>query len=293
MASCSGRPEAEILNEGDLADLGPGFGALFAPAPGHLNNAHAVLVKGTLDWTYELGVEIGPAVAADTNADGLLELLLTAGDGSLYAIGQETDLGTIAEVIDGQDEDLDLVPLGTPGFSPQSFTARWSAPEGGSTPPEGYLLRLVTDTGAIVADWEDVGNTLSATRTLSVPLVPGQRYLSTVLPYGLQSSGQPSSSDGFELHADWFVVDEPDVPVASPDAVESDDVSEERGTAGPRPSNPAAPPLSSAPPTQSAPAGVPTQEGCRGADGPRWPFVWVLLSLALLRGLSRSRRAPR
>jgi len=177
------------------------------------------LTDGSLDWAYDLGTEIGPIVAADTTGDGLVELLLTAGDGYLYALGQLIDLGTVDTVVDGSFQDLDLVPPGTEGFGTHMFTASWTAPSGGATEVEGYLIRLITDTGAVIADWEDVGDVLTVTHSMPVPMVAGQVYQTVVLPYGQGGSGQEALSDGFWLDAEWFAAEVAD---DAPDAVDDE-----------------------------------------------------------------------
>jgi outer membrane protein assembly factor BamB len=240
------------------------------------------LRDGSLDWTYDLAAEIGPIVAADTTGDGLVELLVTAGDGNLYAIGQAADLGVIGGVVDGGAEDLDLVPPGTEGFGVDTFTATWTATEGGSEVTAGYLVRLETDTGAVVADWEDVDEALTTTRTLPTTLVAEQVYRVVVLPYGATGTGQLAVSDGFRLDEAWFTRAgaETDADAGPTDAGRP---------AGPHDAAALATADTSA--TGAPPA---TTSGCSdcagGGPAPMDAALWGLLAAWLLR---RSRRALR
>ncbi|MDP6944544.1 MAG: hypothetical protein QF464_10375, partial [Myxococcota bacterium] len=259
------------------------------------------LSDGSLDWTYDMGTEIGSIVAADTTGDGLVELLVTAGDGRLYAIGQATDLGLIPAVVDGLTEDLDLVPKGTPGFDVDTFTVSWSPPEGGGETTTGYLLRLAMDTGAVVADWEDVGDVSSATRTLTAPLVAEQIYQAVVLPYGPTGAGTVATSDGFRLDPAWFeatVVEEsPDGESTDGDGVTEDAPEPDIGPTldtevGPAPDTGSAPDSSDvAADTSPAPSEASGCGDCSGGGpSPVDAALWGLLVAWMLR---RSRRATR
>ncbi|WP_432970596.1 hypothetical protein [Dactylosporangium sp. CA-233914] len=43
-----------------------------------------------LRWSLDIGSEIGELAVADVNGDGLVEIVLTAADGFLYVVGDQT-----------------------------------------------------------------------------------------------------------------------------------------------------------------------------------------------------------
>ena len=157
------------------------------------------LTDGSLDWVYDLGFAIGAVVAADTDGDGLVEVLVTAADGYLYALGHAADVGTIAEVRDGMGADVDAVTGVGSGIHSEAFAANWSPASGGSEPVVGYFVRLLTDSGAVVADWIDAGADTQIAATGYATLSPGIKYRVLVMPYGVSGAGAIFKSDGF-----WF-----------------------------------------------------------------------------------------
>lgn len=154
-----------------------------------------------LRWVHDLGFAIGSLAASDLDGDGTAELLVSVGDGYLYAIGQAADVGVVSEVRDGTGADVDLVEDVDQGIDPGRFSASWEPPTGGTEAVAGYLVRLVTDTGALVVDWVDAADATSVTVTAGVSLVAGVTYRVMVLPYGPSASGAAALSDGFELVA--------------------------------------------------------------------------------------------
>ena len=191
--------------------------------------------------------------------------------------------------------------MDTPGFGVDTFSASWSAPDTGNTPVAGYLMRLVTDSGAVIADWSDVGDVLSVIRTLPVPLSPGQVYRVLIQPYNADATGTHTSSDGFELAPDWF-----EVAVVEPEADAGpapQDVIEDLGPELPPPAEDVSeddigPPGDAeteevAPPDTSTPQG-PTSSGCGGCSGGGpTPVDAALWGLMLGWWFRRSRRALR
>ncbi|MBT9558069.1 MAG: hypothetical protein IV100_18695 [Myxococcales bacterium] len=152
---------------------------------------------GQLDFVYDVGFSIGNIVPTDLEGDGIVEVLLTAGDGNLYALGRAADLGTIAAVRDGLGADVDEVDTAASGIDTTRFSANWDAPTGGTEPVKGYFVRLLTETGALVLDWTDVGDVSSASIIAGAGLVSGLTYVVLVLPYGDGGSGRVFRSDGF------------------------------------------------------------------------------------------------
>ncbi len=170
--------------------------ALFADRVGRLYCVD--LVEGDLDWVLELGFQIGTVITANVDDDPLIEVLLTALDGNLYAIDQFADVGTIEVVNDGVGADQDAVSGIASGISLSSFAANWAAVKGGTETLAGYLVRLLTGSGALVLDWQDAGLDTSFESDL-VTLVPGVTYHVVVMPYGASGGGEPVMSDGFWL----------------------------------------------------------------------------------------------
>ncbi|MFT7623350.1 MAG: hypothetical protein ACI9WU_002533, partial [Myxococcota bacterium] len=154
---------------------------------------------GTLHWSYFVGAPVGTVVATDTDGDGLVEVLLSAGDGFLHALTMVADVGQVTQVRDGTGADVDAVGSAVAGIDATGFSVNWDAAVGGSEPVAGYLVRLLTDTGAVVMGWQDVklppGN--AASFEGFVALTPGVGYRVAVMPYGLQSGGSVALSDGF------------------------------------------------------------------------------------------------
>ncbi len=191
---------AQSLNQRSLAvtDLtGNGHpSALYADRQGRLYCVD--LVEGDLDWVLELGFQIATVIAANVDDDPEIELLLTALDGNLHAIDQSADVGTVAVVNDGLTGDEDSVTTAAGGISYTSFAANWTAATGGTQPLAGYLVRLLTESGALVLDWQDAGMAETFESDL-VALVPGVTYQVMVMPYGDEGGGEPVLSDGFWL----------------------------------------------------------------------------------------------
>ncbi len=155
--------------------------------------------SGALDFVWDVGFSVGAVVPTDLDGDGLTEVLVTATDGNLYAVAPAAPVGAISAVTDGLGDDVDLVSSFEDGIDSRRFSARWDAPTGGSEAPSGYLVRLLTATGALVVDWTNVGLVNAVTLAPGVRLVAGVVYVVVVLPYGATGSGKPTRSDGF-----WF-----------------------------------------------------------------------------------------
>ncbi|MFT5430231.1 MAG: hypothetical protein ACI9OJ_000904 [Myxococcota bacterium] len=169
--------------------------AVFAGNDGILYALNAQ--DGTLDWSFDFGFALSGLVAVDTDGDGLIEVVVTAQDGHMYSVGQAADLGLIGEVRDGIGSDIDSVSLSADGITPKLVSANWDETVGGSEATLGYYVRVLTDTGAVVRDWEDVGDVTQVALGAYSPLSPGVTYRVVVMPYGTSGAGQVFRSDGF------------------------------------------------------------------------------------------------
>ena len=178
-----------------------GFGhpsGVFASAEGRLYALN--LSDGSVDWSLSLGVEVGSIVSANTGAAGVVELLVAATDGRLYAVGRDVDLGAVPEVRDGLGADADLVDSVVTGITPSGFAANWDlAVGGGGGEVVGYFVRLETSSGAVVTGWSAVEEGLSFEQLTPAPLTPGVVYRVHVRPFGAEGVGQGTVSDGFSL----------------------------------------------------------------------------------------------
>ncbi|HIA01281.1 MAG TPA: hypothetical protein EYN66_05140 [Myxococcales bacterium] len=148
--------------------------ALFAGLSGQLYCIN--LSDGTLDWSFDFGFSIGHVIVADIDNDQKVEVLATVDDGYLYVLGRRADVGQISEIRDGLGEDEDEITEPGKGFELDTFSANWDAPEDSSEAVEGYLLRLITKEGALVVDWQDVGNKTQVTIQGYTTLAPGSFY---------------------------------------------------------------------------------------------------------------------
>jgi hypothetical protein len=249
--------------------------ALFAGLDGWLYCLN--LANGTLDWSFDFGFSIGHVIVADIDNDQLVDVLATVDDGYLYALGPQADVGQIAEVRDGLGDDVDEVAGPGDGFELDAFSANWDPPTAGGEAAAGYLVRLVTQQGALVVDWQDAGLQTEVTIQGYAALAPGAVYQVVVMPYGKSGSGAATKSDGFWL-AKGFVP--PDPPDADADVnTTPPDTDDDVGT------------ISSGKP--SVVAGLETREtgGCSAAAAPVPTPVGALgLLLLLLCFVARARR---
>jgi MYXO-CTERM domain-containing protein len=149
-----------------------------------------------------LGAAVGAIAFADTNADGLDEILAAAGDGHLYALAQppiaapalvidvEPGAAPLPGAVDGVPDvdDVDEVRV------LDRMAAVWQAVPGA----DGYQVAVVgADTGRIVSApaWQDVGTATSAVIT-GLPLAPGRRYVFAVRALTGGAPSPDAMSDG-------------------------------------------------------------------------------------------------
>lgn len=132
--------------------------------------------KSALDWAYDLKFAVGDPILADTNGDGVDEILVGAADGYLRAIGPR--------VLDAPTMVNDNDPLGmTPGPDVDTIAVTdraagsWNAVAGA----DGYQVAVLTEGGTYVSqpDWVDVGAVTNAI-VKGISLSVGKKYFFAV-----------------------------------------------------------------------------------------------------------------
>jgi MYXO-CTERM domain-containing protein len=222
-----------------------------------------------LAFAVPLGTAVGAIAFADTNADGLDEILAAAGDGHLYALAQPP-IAAPALVIDVEPGaarlpgDIDEVSDIDQVRALDRMAAVWQAVPGA----DGYQVAVAhADTGRILSApaWQDVGTATSAEVT-GLALVPGERYV--------------------------FAVRALTGGAASPDAM-SDGVLAGDAATPPAPPSPPAPPGPPGPPIPGAPDD-PADSGCGCNTGVApGAAAWLLLAGVAGLVLRRPRRHHR
>ena len=168
---------------------GAGDGAFLVGSSDH--RLYAVrATDGSVAWSVALHAPAGDPVAADTDGDGTIRVLVPTADGRLQVIGAAAADGP-AEVRDGDgtsDPDVDLDELS----QAQVVAASWT-PVAGAT---GYLAALTTADDVLVRDWFATTEPGFVLRDAS--LRRGTRYRTVVRAVlGTRARSTESSSDGF------------------------------------------------------------------------------------------------
>ena len=169
------------------------------------DGAPAALVGSTDGWLYwvsacdgalvhalDFGVAVGQASFADTDRDGLDEILVSVADGFLYGITQR-HADTPTGVIDvdpsdpASDVDSDFIT------TTDTWIARWDAVDGALR----YEVGLFDASGSPLLDerWRDVGTDTEATLT-GLALANGRRYYVGVRAYSAEGPSVDGVSDG-------------------------------------------------------------------------------------------------
>lgn len=149
---------------------------------------------GTLDFAVPFGAPVGATAVADTDDDGLDELLVSVADGFLYGLKQAPLRGPLVV------RDLDPAALGPDDVdeivSTNTLAASWE-PVPGAT---GYEFAIAYAEGGYVLDppWQAV-TTTSFVRT-GVPLVDNQRYVVAVRALSAAGPSPDILSDGVLVH---------------------------------------------------------------------------------------------
>lgn len=166
---------------------------------------------GSLDWALNLRASVGEPIAADVDGDGLSEVVVGVGDGTVQVV-DGASLPAPAAVYDtdgtfvaaGPEDDLDEI------LSGQMAGASWPA-VGGAT---SYEYQLLLDDEVVVVPWTSAG---TATNVVYDDLVLqlGQRYATVVRARSTEGARERVS---VEISSDGFVVVDPSAPVVSVDA---------------------------------------------------------------------------
>lgn len=147
---------------------------------------------GALVHALDFGVAVGQASFADTDRDGLDEILVSVADGFLYGIAQR-HAPTPADVIDvdpaspASTTDADFVT------TEDTWIARWGAVDGALR----YEVGVFDEGGAplLAERWRDVGTDTEATLS-ELPLENGRRYHVGVRAWSADGPSVDGVSDG-------------------------------------------------------------------------------------------------
>ena len=152
-----------------------------------------------LAFAVPLGAAVGAIGFADTNADGMDEIVAAAGDGYLYALAQPP-IAAPARVLDlapgaaPLPDDIDGVADIDDIRGVDRMAAIWQPVPGA----DGYQVAVThPDTGRVVSApaWQDVGAATSAELT-GLTLTPGARYVFAVRALSRGAASPDAMSDG-------------------------------------------------------------------------------------------------
>jgi hypothetical protein len=147
-------------------------------------------------WSMDFRAAVGEPIAADTDGDGVAEILAPISDGHVAVVTNadlpspqavfETDCDAPADASD----DVDAISTTGP------LNVSW-LPVAGST---GYRVLVLRDDGVVVSDWADVGDVTSVVLK-GIVFEEGARYHVRVRAYADGTSApivsEETSSDGF------------------------------------------------------------------------------------------------
>ena len=155
---------------------------------------------GTLLWSYEFGYIIGAPRLADVNynpdaPDGVFEILVSVGDGYVYAIGQarlDTPTGLREVAMNRAGELVEpATDIDESEFRHQLGLA-WDAVDGA----DGYRYAVYSEHGTLIVPFENAGSATSAVVS-GLHLVLGETYSFQVQAYDASgSSSLIAESDG-------------------------------------------------------------------------------------------------
>ncbi len=183
-----GRPREPHVRRGPRRPRRAGL--LVGSSDGHLYALDACTLA--LRWALDFRAPVGEPVVGDADGDGVDDVLVSVGDGYLYALGPRT-LPASDDVRDLADEagvdDVDQVE------SADTVHAQWRAVPGATR----YQVRVLTASGTAVRfpDYAEVSGTRA--RLDGLPLRLGGRYRVGVIPVGAGGSGPEALSDGFTV----------------------------------------------------------------------------------------------
>jgi hypothetical protein len=150
---------------------------------------------GTLDFAIELKAPVGEAVFGDTDGDGLDEILVTASDGYLYGIKNES-IAPPAYVYD-TDPDHGIVNQEAPFIvTTNKLSATWASVSSASA----YEVQVVTPQGQLVSPpWKNVG-TATSTSLTGLPLQDSHKYVFAVRAVGPNGPSPDALSPGIVVY---------------------------------------------------------------------------------------------
>jgi len=219
-------------------------------------------------WSLNFRAPVGEAIFADTDGDGLEELVVSAADGFLY--GVDTEALPAPEGVLDIDPDLGLTTEDVDETRGATLGARWSAVDGA----ESYEYAVFTIGGSpVTRNPEDEANPFIPTTATSAEhragLERGVTYFYAVRAIGPDGTSSEALSDG-----SLYLYD----PAAADAGVARDGGVAADGSTG-----------SDAGVAPDAGGGAPGEGGCgcRAAGSSRAP-LWALAGLALL--IRRRRR---
>ncbi len=150
----------------------------------------------TLMWSLAFQEPVGSPILADTDGDGLDEILVSVADGYLYALDNQA-LPPPDHVWDVDPPNglssVDVDDIVTSG----TLHASWAAVTGASS----YEIAIVGSSGSYITnpEWTDVGTTTSATLS-NLPLADGAKYTIGVRAVGAAGKSPDRPSDGVIVH---------------------------------------------------------------------------------------------
>ncbi|HLZ08173.1 MAG TPA: hypothetical protein VKT80_06280, partial [Chloroflexota bacterium] len=151
--------------------------------------------NGQLDFAVDFGAAVGDAVFGDTDGDGRDEILVTAADGFLYDLRNESikapryvwDIDPPHNITTKDVDDIDTT---------DTLWGAWGSVQGATR----YEAALLDPAGTFVStpNWTDVG--LVTTAALHAPLKDGVRYTFAVRAIGAKGPSVDALSNGVVVH---------------------------------------------------------------------------------------------
>ena len=164
----------DVAIKTDLLGKGAHPSALVGSSDGYLYALNPC--DGTVDWAYDMRFDVGDPILADTNGDGVDEIVVPSADGYLYALSQRL-LDAPAFVNDNEP----TATAGGPDIDTVSTKDRLAASWGAVAGADGYQVAAITEGGSYVTqpDWVNVGP-VTFTVLKNLGLVAGKKYVIAV-----------------------------------------------------------------------------------------------------------------
>jgi hypothetical protein len=184
----------DVAVSANLSGTDPDPTALAGSTDGHLYAVDPC--AGSLRWAHRFEAPVGAPILADTDGDGLEEILVSVADGYLYGLRHE--------VLPAPEQVWDVdIPRGLTGDdideidTEETLHAEWSPVEQAAS----YEVAVVGAAGTYLTTpaWIDVGNTTSASIG-SLPLSDGAKYYVGVRAVSAEGRSPDRPSDGVTVH---------------------------------------------------------------------------------------------